>query len=81
MNKYKIYHSSRFDIELMSFNKSFQDRVDKIEEQIKDNPYIGKPLATKWFREKRINKYRVYYLIYEDLHSIFMVAISEKKDQ
>ena len=100
---YSIYHSANFDGELSKFDKNFQDRVDKIEEQLLENPYKGDPLGVKWFREKRYNKYRIYFimsrtlnrvrehpkvlrefkdfLIYEDLKSVFMVAISEKKDQ
>ncbi|PJC44594.1 hypothetical protein CO038_03310 [Candidatus Pacearchaeota archaeon CG_4_9_14_0_2_um_filter_39_13] len=81
MKKYKIYHSARFDGELAKFDLDFQRRVDKIEGQLVDNPYTGDPLNVKWFREKRIGKYRVYYLIYEDFSAVFMVGISEKKDQ
>lgn len=81
MKRYKVYHSERFDKELIKFDKNFQDRVDKIEEQLVENPYAGSPLGVAWFREKRYEKYRIYYLIYEDLESVFMVAISEKKDQ
>ncbi len=78
---YQVLHSARFDKELIKFDENFQKRVDKIEEQLMINPYIGDPLNVKWFREKRIEKYRIYYIIYEDLKSVFMVAISEKKDQ
>ena len=81
MNKYKIYHSARFDRELAKFDLNFQKRVDKIEEQLVENPFVGDPLSVRWFREKRIGKYRIYYIIYEDLSVVFMVAISEKKDQ
>ena len=81
MIRYKIFHSARFDKELLKFNKNFQDRVDKMENQLVENPYMGNPLNVKWFREKRYEKWRIYYLIYEDLKSVFMVAISEKKDQ
>ncbi len=81
MLSYKLFHSASFDIEFSKFNQDFQKRVDKIEDQLVINPYVGDPLGTKWFREKRIDKYRIYYLIYDDLLSVFMVAISEKKDQ
>ena len=81
MKTFKIYHSRRFDRELVKYNKSFQNRVDKIENEIVKNPYTGNPLNVKWFREKRYNKYRIYFLIYEDLQSAIMVGISEKKDQ
>ena len=79
--EYQIYHSSRFDRELAKFDVEFQKRVDKIEDQLVENPYVGDPLNVKWFREKRADKYRIYYLIYDDLKAVFMVAISEKKDQ
>jgi mRNA-degrading endonuclease RelE of RelBE toxin-antitoxin system len=79
--EYKIFHSARFDRELAKFDSNFQNQVDKIENQLIKNPYVGDPLNVKWFREKKIDKYRIYYIIYDDLESVFMVAISEKKDQ
>ena len=81
MEQYRIYHSKRFDEELEKFDKDLIERVDKIEDELLKNPYSGKPLGTRWFREKRYNKYRIYYLVYDYLKSVFMVAISEKKDQ
>lgn len=81
MERYKIYHSARFDRELSKFDQNFQNRIDKIEDQLVENPYSGTPLGLKWFREKRYDKYRIYYTIYENIKCVFMVAISEKKDQ
>lgn len=81
MKRYKIYHSSRFDKELSKLDNSIRERIDKIEDQLVNDPYVGDPLNVKWFREKRIEGYRVYYLIYEDIDSVFMAAISDKKDQ
>lgn len=51
--------------------------IDKLEE----NPFSGKPLGYKFFREKKIGNYRFYYLIYEDQIVVFVIAISTKKDQ
>ena len=48
--EYQIYHSSRFDRELAKFDVEFQKRVDKIEDQLVENPYVGDPLNVKWFR-------------------------------
>ena len=79
--KFKVYHSSRFDRELSRRDKNFQERIDKIEDQLVENPYVGDPLNVKWFREKRYDKFRIYYLIYEELDAVIMVAISEKKNQ
>ena len=81
MEKYKIYHSQRFDKELSKLNKDFLKRIDKIENELVKNPFSGKPLGVSWLREKRYEKYRIYYLIYDNFKTVFMVAISEKKNQ
>lgn len=81
MKEYKVFHSAKFDKELSKFDLGFQKQVDKIEDQLVENPYVGKPLNVEWFREKKVENYRIYYLIYNDLETVFMVAISEKKDQ
>ncbi len=79
--RWKIYHSARFEQELSKYDLFFQKQVEKIEIQLGQNPFAGDSLNSKWFREKRIGGKRIYYLIYEDLKIIFMVAISGKKDQ
>ncbi len=81
MKKYKVFRSVSFQEEIIKYDKSIQDRVDKIEDKLMYNSKYGNPLGTKWFRESRFENYRVYYLIYEDLDAIYMVAISGKKDQ
>ena len=81
MKKYKVFRSVSFQREIVKYDKNIQDRVDKIEDNLEYNSKYGNPLGTKWFRESRFENYRVYYLVYEDLYSIYIVAISGKKDQ
>jgi len=81
MEQYKVYRSEGFSEELGKYDKNLQDRVDKIEAKLMFNPEYGTPLGTRWFREARFENYRIYYLIYEDLKAIYMVAISNKKNQ
>ncbi len=81
MKKYKVFRSVGFQEEIVKYDKNIQDRVDKIEDKLMYNPEDGNPLGTKWFRESRFENYRIYYLIYEDLQAIYVVAISDKKDQ
>ena len=81
MKKYKVFRSAGFQEEIAKYDKNIQDRVDKIEDKLMYNSKYGNPLWTEWFRESRFENYRVYYLIYEDLDAIYMVAISGKKDQ
>jgi mRNA-degrading endonuclease RelE of RelBE toxin-antitoxin system len=81
MARYRVFRSISFQSELAKYNKSVQDRVDKVEDRLVENPKYGRPLGTSWLRESRFENYRIYYLIYEDLESVFMVAISDKKNQ
>jgi len=81
MGKYAIYHSVKFDKELGKFDKDFKNWLDKIEDQLVENPYAGDSLGIDWFREKKHKKFRIYFLVYDNLQSVFMVGISEKKDQ
>ena len=81
MKKYKVFRSVSFQKEIAKYDKNIQDRVDKIEGNLEYNSKYGNPLGTEWFRESRFENYRIYYLVYEDLDAIYIVAISGKKDQ
>ena len=81
MKTYEVYHSKIFSDKLESMPQEFKDWVEKIENQLVSNPFVGKPLGVDWLREKKHVKYRIYYIIYKELISVFMVNLSEKKDQ
>ena len=80
MAKYAVYHSSRFDRELNKFDPVFQSHVDKIEEELKDNPYLGKPL-TREHEGKfsyKVGTYRVVYKIYEKEKRVFVLTAGHR---
>ena len=76
-----IYHTHTFDEKLANMPKDFQDWLDKIEDQLTVNPYVGDPIRVPWFREKKKDKYRIYYLINKEIQAVYVVSLSEKKDQ
>ncbi len=78
---YQIYATEEFMSDYDKLSKSEKDQIDKIREQLKTNPFVGKPLGYRFFREKKIGRKRIYYLIYEDIVVVLMVAISDKKTQ
>ena len=78
---FAIFHSQTFDKALADFPHDFKLWVDKIEDQLIENPFVGDPVKVPWFREKKRDKYRVYYLIYDELKAVYLVGISAKKDQ
>lgn len=78
---YEVYVADSFWEDYRKLSKEEQRRVEKIKEQISVNPYGGKPLGYKFFREKRFDGKRLYYLVYDDYVIVVVVAISDKKTQ
>ena len=76
-----VFRSNSFNEDISKLDNAIQMRVDKIEDKLSQNPYYGNPLGYKWFRETRYETYRFYFVVYEDLKSVYMVAVSNKKDQ
>ena len=81
MSKWNVFFTATFKEKLDKSEKDFHDWIEKILDQLEENPYVGKPIDVKWFREKKHGKQRIYYLIYKELNSVYLVNISEKKDQ
>ncbi len=80
---YTVFRTERFDRELEKrFSKAEIEEVEKFERKhLTENPYVGDPLGYKFFREKKLGGKRVYFLIYDDLNAVLMVAVSDKKTQ
>ena len=81
MPTYRVFLAAAFKKKLAKADIAFQRWFDKVLDQFAENPLVGKPLGVNWFREKKFGKMRVYYVVYEDLKSVFVVNLSEKKDQ
>src|SRR3989344_8061334 len=80
---YSVFHTRKFDRELdKEFTHTEREEVGNIErKQLKENPYVGDQLGYPFFREKKIGGKRVYYLVYDDLKAVLMIAVSDKKTQ
>jgi len=55
--------------------------VHKFEQQLKIQPYNGKPLGYPFFREKKFDGKRLLFLVYEEHKAVFLVTITDKKAQ
>lgn len=58
-----------------------QKEVDKFKKKLAYNPYLGDFLRRPYFREKKINGKRIYFLIFEHVKGVLMVRVSTKKTQ
>jgi mRNA-degrading endonuclease RelE of RelBE toxin-antitoxin system len=81
MTSFHVYRTPVFEKKLEDFSDDFKEQIERFEDQLEKSPYVGKPLGVRWFREKKIGKYRIYYLIYEDLRAVYSITLSGKKDQ
>jgi mRNA interferase RelE/StbE len=79
--KYKIFTTEEFDKRYKKLDKQLQRDIAKEINQLEENPFSGKPLNYKFFREKKVMNYRIYYLVYEEYVVVFVIAISTKRDQ
>ena len=78
---YAVYTTETFDKEASKLSQEEQKRIQKISLQLKENPYVGDQLQYKFLREKRLEEKRIYYLVYDNLNIVLIVAISGKKNQ
>ncbi len=78
---YKIFTTEEFDRRFAKLDYQIQQQIRKEIDQLETNPYSGKPLGYAFFREKKVQNYRVYYLVYNELIVVFVITISTKKDQ
>ncbi len=78
---YAVYALNIFDKEMSKLSSDYRQKIEKIFFQLKENPYAGDQIRYRFFREKRIKEKRIYYLVYDDLKIVLLVAISGKKAQ
>ena len=78
---YKILTTEEFEKDFKKLDNSIKQQIIKEIEQLKINPLAGKSLNYHFFREKKIQNYRIYYLLFNEKIIILLVAISSKKNQ
>ena len=78
---YSVYTTENFETETSELSNSDKFKIKRIFNQLKENPYVGNQIKYKFFREKRLKEKRIYYLIYEKLSCVLIVAFGGKKTQ
>lgn len=78
---YSVYTTESFDKEAAKLSLGDNEIIRKICLQLRENPYVGDSLRYKFFREKRIREKRFYFLVYDDLSAVLLVAFGGKKTQ
>lgn len=80
---FRVFTTEEFDKELGKLDNSEQRRVKSILEQLKEQGgAVGKPLSgLSFFKEKKFGGKRLYFLVYQEMLVVLVLAISDKKTQ
>ena len=81
MSFFRVFRSDHYKTKLLKLDNSEQEKVEKFEQSLKKQPFAGRPLGYKFFREKKFNGKRMLFLVYQEHESIFLVTITDKKAQ
>lgn len=77
----RVLSTKEFDVWEKLLPKDYQEQIQGFIKELKRDYNTGKPLGYPFFREKKMGKYRVYFLIYEEVDTVLLVTISDKKAQ
>lgn len=80
---YRLLQSPVYESDFIELEPADQSRVRSFYDQLENNPLlVGKPLGGMiFFREKKFEGRRLYYLVYEEWKAVLLVGVSNKKDQ
>ena len=78
---YNVIGTETYVKELDKWTKTDREAAFKIHVKLTENPFVGDPLGFEFFREKRVQEKRIYFLVYKELNLVLMVATSGKKNQ
>ena len=76
-----VYETEIFSKLYLAWEKKERDWIDKIKDQLRENLLVGKPLTFDWFREKKFENKRLYFLINKHNNKAVLVAFGAKKEQ
>ena len=77
----RVLSTTEFDTWERLLPKDLQKEVEEFIKDLKKGSKTGQPLGYSFFKEKRIDGKRIYFLEYDDSDTVLLVTISDKKTQ
>lgn len=81
MQEFEILQTEPFEEVFIKLDFREKNWVQKMSEQLKANPFAGKPLGQIWFREKKFENKRLYFLVSQQKRRVLFLAFGDKKEQ
>ncbi|MDI6722238.1 MAG: hypothetical protein QMD97_01670, partial [Candidatus Aenigmarchaeota archaeon] len=79
--KYEIYETETFSKIFECLTEREKGWIRKMKVQIRSNPRTGKPLRFDWFREKKFENKRLYFIVSMKKPRILLISYASKKEQ
>ena len=77
----QVFETETFTKVYDASEKSEQEWIKKIKDQLVENLLVGKPLQFPWFREKKLGNKRLFYIINTATKKALLIAFGTKKEQ
>src|SRR3989344_1415729 len=77
----RVLSTKEFDTWERLLPKDLQKEIETFIKDRKKGSKIGQSMGFPFFKEKRIDGRRVYFLTYEDMDTVLLITISDKKAQ
>ena len=77
----EVYETATFTKIKEACEKKEQEWIEKMKDQLKDNLNVGKPLRYAWFREKKFENKRLFYVMNEKTNKALLLAFGQKRQQ
>ena len=82
MPVYRIYRTDGFINHHASLTNVEKERINRFVYQLTEKgPTVGKPLGYLFFREKKFDGKRMFFLIYAEWQTILLADVTDKKEQ
>ena len=78
---FQVYETESFLQVYESLDSLDRQWINKIKIQLVENPFSGKPLGYKWFREKKLGDKRLYFMVSDEKQKVLLLAYGNKKKQ
>jgi len=78
---FRAFRTDWYEKKFKRLDPNEQEKIKRIEQDLKKIPYDGKPLGYIFFREKKFNGKRLIFLVYDSYQAIFLITITDKKTQ
>ncbi len=78
---FRVFRTEWYEKKYNKLEKVDQTRAEDFEQELKREPYSGKPLGYTFLREKKFDGKRLLFLVYEEHQAVFLITITDKKAQ